>query len=107
MPRTSSQTVDVFFETSTSVAGRAAPPRTGTAGGTAPFPRDLLPGDLPNRAQSSVSATAALAAHSPAPRRARAGSCSSLPRASVHLEKSPSHTEAAAETLPETARRRD
>src|SRR6266536_6010840 len=105
MPRTSSQTVDVFFETSTSVAGSAPPPWTGTAGGTAPFPRDLLPGDLlrcdpPNRAQSSVSATAALAAHLPAPRRARAGLCSSLPKASVHLEKSPSHPEVTAETLP-------
>src|SRR5580658_8273548 len=95
MPRTSTQTAGESREKSTTGAGSAFPPRPGTVDES---PRSSL--DLPNRVQSSVSATAKLSAHSPAPKPAPAGSYSRSPTAQTPPERSQSHRAVAEETSP-------
>src|SRR5580692_847230 len=98
MPRTSTQTAAESRQKSTISAESASPRTTGTV---AESPR--FSPDPPDRVLSSVSKTATLAAPSPIPTHAPAGSYSQSPKASALPEKSLSHPAAEEETSPEIA----
>src|SRR6266478_654016 len=95
MPRTSSRTGGESRERSTTVAGSVVLDLPETWRETIRSCRDL-----PDRALSSVSTTAARGAHRPAPTRVRAGLCGSLLRASVRPGRSQSRRAVEAETIP-------
>src|ERR1700686_4180823 len=102
MPRISSRTAYESPERSTSAAESVVPPPIETAAET-PRPRPGPPDHVP----SSVSEIAAPAARSPAPKRARAESCSEPPKASVRPGKSQSRRLAEAETFPGIVQKHD
>src|ERR1700733_5413524 len=95
MPRTSNRIADEPREMSTTAAESVVPRLSGTFAGM----HRLLRG-FPDRVRFSASTIAVPAAHSPAPKRARAGPYATLPKDSVRPEKLPSHPAVEAETSP-------